>query len=82
MVRKDKIFGDKIQSLLVRRHKLNYTDMFVGTQINIRYVVIFIILIAVMLAIELFYLAQLCSFLGCYFEYLPLFIPCRFEGFP
>ena len=48
--------------------------MFLVTQIYIRYVVIYIVLINVMLAIELFYLTQLGSFIECFFEYLPLFI--------
>ena len=34
-----------------------------------------IIIITVMISIELFYLTQKISFLGCFFEYLPLFIP-------
>ena len=67
MGRKDTSFGVKYQGMLLRNHKLNYTDMFVVTQIYIRYVVISIVLITVMLAIELFYLTQLCSFLGCLF---------------
>ena len=33
-----------------------------------------IVLITVMLAIELFYLKQLCSILGGFFEHIPLFI--------
>ena len=33
-----------------------------------------------MFAIELFYLTQLCSFLGCFFEYLPLFLPLQVCG--
>ena len=33
-----------------------------------------IVLIIVIIAIELFYLTQICSFLGCFFEYVPLFI--------
>ena len=34
-----------------------------------------IVLITVMLAVELFYLTQLHSFIGYYFEYLPLIYP-------
>ena len=49
--------------------------MFVGTLIYIRYVVLSIIIFISMLSIELFYLTQLRSFLGRFFEYLPLFIP-------
>ena len=78
MGRKGKSFGVKYQDLLVTRHLLNYKEMFTGTQIYIRYVVISIILFTSMLAIELFYLTQLQSFLGCCFEYLPLVIPYRF----
>ena len=40
-----------------------------------------IVLITIMLAIQLFDLTQLCSFLGCYFDYLPIFIPYRFMAF-
>ena len=31
-----------------------------------------IVLITVMLATEIFYLTLICSFIGCYFEFLPL----------
>ena len=78
MGRKNTNFGVKYQELLVRNYKLNYTDMSAGTKIYIGYVVISIALITVMLAIELFYLTQICSFIGCLFEYLPLFIPVGF----
>ena len=71
----DTSFEVKYQNILVRSHQLNYKDIFVGTQIQIRYVVISIVLITVMLAIELLYLTQLFSFLGCFFDYLTLFIP-------
>ena len=57
---------------------LNYKDMFVEKPIYIRYVVLTIIIFTSMLAIELFYLTQLHSFLGCFFEYLPLFLPYDF----
>ena len=53
-------FGVKYQNILVRSHKLNYTEIFVGNQIYIRYVVVSIVLVTVMLAIEIFYLSQLC----------------------
>ena len=53
-------FGLKYQNILVRSHKLNYTEIFVGNQIYIRYVVVSIVLVTVMLAIEIFYLSQLC----------------------
>ena len=36
---------------------------------------IYIVLVIVMITIELFYLKQLFSFLGGFFEYLPFFIP-------
>ena len=45
------------------------------TPIYIRYVVLTIVILTYMLAIELFYLTQLCSFFGNFFEYLPLFLP-------
>ena len=75
MGRKYTILGVKYQELLIRSHELNYKDIFVGTQIYIRYVVIYIVLITVIIAIGLFYLTQLRSFLEFFFEYLPLFIP-------
>ena len=53
----------EIPDVLVRIHQINYKDMFVVTQTYIRYVVIYILLITVMLAIELFYLTQFHSFL-------------------
>ena len=81
MVIKDTSFGVKYQNILVGRHIINYEKMFMGTPIYIRYVVINVILITCMLAIELFYLTQFHSFLGCLFEYLPLFIPYRFAVF-
>ena len=40
---KETSFGGKLQSLLVIRHKLNYTEMFVGNNIYICYVVIYIV---------------------------------------
>ena len=50
--------------------------------IYIRYVVITIVIFTSMIAIALFYLTQICSFLGFFFEYLPLFIPYRFAVYP
>ena len=41
-----------------------------------------IVLFTIMFAVELFYLTQNCSFLGCFFEYLTLFIPFRFAVYP
>ena len=68
------IFGMKYQELFLRIHQLNHTEMFMGTQIYIRYIVVSIVLITFMLAIELLYHTQLFSFLDCFFEQLPLFI--------
>ena len=67
MVRKDTIFGVKYKNTLVRWHLLKYKEMFVETPIYIRYVVLTITIFTYMLAIELFYLTQLYSFLGCFF---------------
>ena len=78
MGRKDTSFVVKYQNLLVVCHLLNYEDMFVETIMYIKYVVITIVNFTSMLSIELFYLTKLNSFLGCLFEYLPLFIPYRF----
>ena len=72
----------KYQRLPVGWRLLNYEDVFVETPIYIRYVVITIVIFTPILAIELFYLTQLCSFLGCFFEYLPLFFPYRFAVYP
>ena len=79
MVRKDTSLGDKLQNILVTMHLLNYKETFVGTSIYIRHVVISIFLFTSMLSIELHGLKQFNSFLGYFFEYLPLFIPYRFE---
>ena len=57
----------------------NCKDIFMVTQLYIRYVVIYIVFITVMLAIGLFYLTQLCLFLGYFFEYLSLFITIGFQ---
>ena len=48
---KDTSFGVKYQNILVIWHLLNYKEMFVGTPIYIRYVVISIILFKSMLYI-------------------------------
>ena len=61
-----------MKHLSVRRVEIHYTEMSVGRQIYLRYVVIYIVLITVMLATELFYLTLLHSLIGYYFEYLPL----------
>ena len=81
MGRKDTSFGGKLKYLLVRRKKLNHTEMLVGTHIYLKYVLTSIILITVMLVIGLFYPTQLHSFIECYFEYLPIFITYRFTVF-
>ena len=79
---KDTRFGRKLQYMLERRYEINFTDIFVVRNIYERYAVISIVLITVMLAIELFYSTQLNSFIGCYFDYLPLFIPYMFVVLP
>ena len=75
-------FGVKHQKLPVGWYLLNYKEMFVETPIYIRYVVITIVIFTSMLAIKIFHLSPLFSFLGCSFEYLPLFIPYRFAVYP
>ena len=50
------------------------------TPIYIRYVVITIVICTSMLAIGLFYRTQLCSFHGCFFGYLPIFIHLQVCG--
>ena len=77
MERKDTSFEVNYQNLLVTRHLLNHKYMFRETQIYIRYAVISIVLFTYTIAVELFYLTQLCSFFGYFFGYLPLFIPYR-----
>ena len=77
MVRKDKSFGFKYQNIIVGWQILNHEEMFVETLTYIRYVALTIIIFTYILAIELFYLTQICSFLGCFFEYLPLFLPLQ-----
>ena len=78
MGRKETRFGVKYQKLLVGWHLIKYEDMFAGTMIYIRYVVLTIVIFTSMISIEIFYLTQLHSFIGCFFDYLPLFIPYRF----
>ena len=68
MVRKDTRFGVKYQKLFLGRHLLNYKYMFAETLIYIRYVVITIVIYIYMLSIVLFYLKQLYSFIGFFFE--------------
>ena len=75
MGRKDTRFGVRYQNVLVGMKIRNFEEMFVKTPIYIRYVVITIVIFTSMLAIELFYRTQLCSFHGCFFGYLPLFLP-------
>ena len=75
-------FGVKYQNLLVTSHLLNHEQMFTGTPIYIRYVVISFVFFTYVISVELFYLTQLCSFLGFLFEYLPIFIPYRFALYP
>ena len=78
MGRKDTTVGVKYQKSLVGQNLLNYEEMFVVTPIYIRYVFITIAIFTPKLAIELFYLTQLSSFFGCFFENLPLFILYKF----
>ena len=82
MGRKYTIFGVKYQNIFVGRHPLNYKEMFVGTPIYTSYAVITIAMFTSMLAIELFYITQLCSFLGYFLEYLTIFIPYNFAFYP
>ena len=79
---KDTSFGVKQKELLVTRHGINHIDMFLGKQIYIMYIVIYIVLITAMLSIGLFYLTQLRLFLGRFFEYLPLFIHYSVAVYP
>ena len=59
---------------------LNYEEMFMETPMYIRYVVFTIVIFTTMLAIEFFYPTQFCSCLGCFFGYLPLFVPLQVCG--
>ena len=43
---------------------------------------IYIVLVTVMISTELFYLTLICSLIGYFFEYLPLFFHYRFAVFP
>ena len=70
----------EIKKLLVGWHLINYEEMFTETPIYTMYVVINIVIFTSILAIEVFRLTQLCSFLGCFLEYLTLFLPYRFAG--
>ena len=54
--------------------------MFAETPIYIRYDVLTIVIFTSMLAIELFYRTQLCSFNGCFFDYLTLFLNLQVCG--
>ena len=74
MGRKDASFGVKHPNVLVSMKIRNYKEMFVEPRIYLRYVVLTIVIFTSMLAIELFYRTQLCSFHGCFFKYLPLFL--------
>ena len=80
MGRKDTSFGLKYQNVLVSMKIRNYEEMFAETPIYIRYVVLTIVIFTSMLAIELFYRTQLCSFSGCFFRYLPLFLHLQVCG--
>ena len=73
MVLKDTRFGGKLKYMSLRRCKLRYTEIFVGRHIYYRYCVIYIIIITFSFATGPFYLTLLHSFIGCYFEYLPLY---------
>ena len=68
---KDTRFEVKYKNILVVWHLLKYKEMFMETPIYIGYVVITIVIFTSMLSIELFYLTQLCSFLGYLFEFFP-----------
>ena len=56
--------------------------MYVEPMIHIRYVVLTIVICTSMLAIELFYRTQPCSFHGCFFEYLPILLHLQVFGMP
>ena len=57
-------FGVKYPNVLLSMKIRNYEEMFVEPLIYIRYVVLTIVIFTSMLAIELFYNTQLCSFHG------------------
>ena len=77
---KDTSFGVKYQNVLVSMKIPNYEEMFLETPIYISYVVLTIVIFTSMLAIELFYCTPLCSFRGCFFEYLPIFLHLQVCG--
>ena len=68
MGRKDTRFGVIYQKILVGCHFLNYKEMLAETLIYKRYAVLTFFIFTSMLAIELFYLTQLCSFIEYFFE--------------
>ena len=70
---KDAIFGLKYPNVLVSTTTRKYEEMFVEPPIYIRYVALTIAICTYMLAIELFYGTEPCSFHWCFFEYLPIF---------
>ena len=72
MVLKETRFGEQLKHMSVWSGELNYTDMFMEIHIYLRYAVIYIVFVNVILATELFYLTLLFSFIGCYFECLPI----------
>ena len=80
MGRNDATFGVKYPKMLVSMRIRHYEEMLVEPPIYIRYVVLTIVIFTSMLAIGLFYLTQLYSFIGCFFEYLPLFLPLQICG--
>ena len=80
MGRKDASFGVKYPNVLVSMKIRNYEEMFVEPQIYIRYDLLTIVICTSMLAIELFYRTKLCSFHGCFFEYLPIFLHLQVCG--
>ena len=78
--RKDASFGLKYPIVLISMKILNYEEMFMEPPIYIKYVALTIVIFTYMLAIELFYPTQLCSFHGCFFEYLPIFLHLQVCG--
>ena len=80
MGRKDASFGVKYPKVLVSMTIWHYEEMFVEPPIYIRYVALTIVICTSMLAIELFYRTQPCSFHGYLFEYLPIFLHLQVCG--
>ena len=80
MVIKDASFVVKYPKILVIIKIRHYKEMFVEPPIFIRYVVLTIVICTSILAIELFYRTQLCSFHKCFFEYLTLFLHLQVCG--